>query len=110
MKACLLPWVIVNVLGSEFLQILPIIGEFFYVVDGTEALALCPLQYSSLLFGHSVLVLIFKLPTMHPVLHEQPIWSGVEDIDMMAKLNRGEEQTTTEEWGGCYLQALGVKT
>jgi hypothetical protein len=29
---------------------------------------------------------------------------------MMAKLNRGEEQTTAEEWGGCYLQALGVKT
>ncbi len=109
MKACLLPWFIGNVLGSEFLQILPKIGEF-YIVDGTDALALFPLQYSSLLFGHSVLVLIFKLPTMHPVLQAPPIWSGVEDMDMMAKLNRGEEQTTTEEWGGCYLQALGVKT
>jgi hypothetical protein len=40
---------------------------------------------------------------MHPVLHVTPIWSGIEDIDMMAKLNRGGEQTTTEEWGGCYF-------
>jgi hypothetical protein len=47
---------------------------------------------------------------MHPVFHGPPIWSAIEDVDMMAKLNRGGEQTTTEEWGGCYLQALGVKT
>jgi hypothetical protein len=47
---------------------------------------------------------------MHPVFHGPPIWSAIKDVDMMAKLNRGGEQTTTEEWGGCYLQALGVKT